>query len=144
MSRMVGVLVGLVVIFALLASDAPGADLGPLRAGAAKVDVTPDANAIPKPFTSILDHLYTRAIFLDNGRNRAVLLNADIIGIAEPSWERVSGEISRLFDVPVSNILISATHDHSAIFSGLPGGPPDPNASAFEAKLEAGMVGAVG
>jgi len=34
------------------------AQSGPLRVGAAKVDVTPDANALPLAYTTIRDHIY--------------------------------------------------------------------------------------
>ena len=38
-----------------------------LRVGAAKVDVTPAENELPKSYDGILDHLYSRAIVIDNG-----------------------------------------------------------------------------
>jgi hypothetical protein len=34
------------------------ADVRTLKAGAARVEITPDTNAIPRPFTSIHDPLY--------------------------------------------------------------------------------------
>ena len=66
---------------------------GPLKAGAARVEITPDANAIPRPFTSILDSLYARAIYLENGHDRAALLNADVgaISTAVLGHERCGG-----------------------------------------------------
>jgi len=129
----------LTVVFAL--PTLAMAEASPLKAGAARVDITPDANAIPKPFTSILDHLYARAIYLENGQSRALLINADVGGISTAIWSRASTEISQQLNVPVDNILISATHDHSAIFGGPPQyAPPDPAAEAFQTKLEAGLV----
>src|SRR5215472_508708 len=135
-----------VTLFALMPFGARAADSGPLRAGAAKVDITPDANAIPKPFISILDHLYARAIFLDNGHSRAVLIGIDIGGIDDLAWEKVSKEISQRFRVPIPNILMSATHDHNAMFGGGSpgiGGAPDPNFLAFRTKAENGALEAV-
>jgi neutral ceramidase len=38
-----------------------------LRVGAAKVDVTPAENQLPKNYEGILDHIYSRAIVIDNG-----------------------------------------------------------------------------
>ena len=58
---------------------------GALKARAARFDITPDATAIPPPYTSILDPLYARAIYLENGHDRAVLLSADIGAIATAS-----------------------------------------------------------
>ena len=118
---------------------------GPLKAGAARVEITPDANAIPRPFTSILDSLYARAIYLENGHDRAALLNADVGALSTAITDKVAAEISRQLNVPVTNILISATHDHSAIFGGprpTSGASPTPNqpAEAFEKKLVSGLI----
>ena len=52
---------GLAVLSQLLSMQMSAADAGPLKAGAARVEITPDANAIPRPFTSILDSLYAWA-----------------------------------------------------------------------------------
>src|SRR6058998_3923280 len=113
---------------------------GPLKAGAARVEITPDANAIPRPFTSILDSLYARAIYLENGHDRAVLLNADIGAMSSAITDKVAAEISRELNVPAANILISATHDHSAIFGGprppTAGGSPAPANGPAEAFQE--------
>ena len=59
------------VLFALLplAISRPCAAQS-LKAGAAKVDVTPAASELPKNYEGILDHLYARAIVLDNGTTR--------------------------------------------------------------------------
>src|SRR5215475_3552071 len=134
------------VLFTLISPNTRAADSGPLRAGAAKIDITPDANAIPKPLTSILDHLYARAVFLDNGHSRAVLISVDLGGTNDETWEKLAKEISRQFDVPIPNILMSVTHDHNAIFGGGPpglGGAPDPNLPAFRTKAENGVLEAV-
>ena len=132
-------------IILLLPNHAAAAIPGPLKAGAGRVDITPDANAIPRPYTSILDHLYARAIYLDNGHDRAVLLNADVGALSTAITDKVSAEISSELSVPSANILISATHDHSAIFGGPrppAGGTPGQEnapAKAFEEKLVSGL-----
>ena len=66
------------------------AEVGALKAGAARVEITPDANAIPRPFTSILDPLYARAIYLENGHDRTVLLNADVGVVPTAITDKVS------------------------------------------------------
>ena len=45
-----------------------------LRVGAAKVDVTPAEKDLPKSYEGILDHLYSRAIVVDNGTASAALI----------------------------------------------------------------------
>ena len=98
-----------VAVVQLAGSQVSAAVTGALKAGAARVKITPDANLIPVPYTSILDPLNVRAIYLENGEDRAVLLNTDVRTIAKPITDRVSVEISRETDVPVTNILISAS-----------------------------------
>ena len=128
------------LVFILFTNVASAVEIGPLQAGAAKVDITPDANQIPGPYTSILDHIYARAIYLDNGHERAVLLNADIGVMSSDICDSASKEISKQLNVPLANILISATHDHSAIFGEGPGSADLPAVKAFREKLGGGMV----
>jgi hypothetical protein len=130
-----GTLLGALILASASASIAQ--EIYPLKAGAAKVDITPPADALPKPFTSIHDHLFARAIFLDNGHDRAILMNADLGGIGNEAVNRATAELSKRLNVPVANILISATHDHSAIFgaNGFPGIPRDPRAVEYNEKL---------
>jgi neutral ceramidase len=140
------VLLAIAVVLPFSPVPSSAAEVGSLKAGAARVEITPDANAIPRPYTSILDPLYARAIYMENVHDRAVLLNADVGAIATTITDKVAGEISQELNVPVANILISATHNHSAIFGGPrtpgPGAPGNQNAAAqaFETKLMAGLV----
>lgn len=55
------------------------AERGRLRAGAARVDITPPVNPEYPP-SGKYEHerLYVRAIVLDNGLTRAAVLNADL------------------------------------------------------------------
>src|SRR5215831_7146390 len=63
----------IVLLLQLLPNAVRAAVSGPLKAGAARIEIKPAANAIPRPFTSILDPLYARAIYLENGHDRALL-----------------------------------------------------------------------
>jgi hypothetical protein len=123
-----------------------GPPRGPLRAGAARIEITPAADAIPGPYSAILDSLYARAIYLENGQDRAVLVNADVGVIPGAIADEVAERISRELDVPRANILISATHDHNAIFGGPPtfmagaSGDAVARVKAFESKLTSGLV----
>jgi len=46
------------------------------KVGAAKIDITP--TQLPKNTEGILDHIYARAIVIDNGTTRAALVSADV------------------------------------------------------------------
>src|SRR5438477_11278630 len=110
--------IAVAVLTPLLSANVRAAVVGTLKAGDARVEITPDPDAIPRPYTSMLDPIYARAIYLENGHDRAVLLNADIGATATTITENVSSEISRELKDPAANSLISATHDHNAIFGG--------------------------
>jgi hypothetical protein len=142
--KAVTVVVGVMSVLPVFASTAPE---GQLHAGAARIEITPDADAIPGPYSSVLDSLYARAIYLENGQDRAVLLNADVGAIQTAIVEKVTTQISSELHIPVANILISATHDHNAIFGGpappASGGQPEiasQKVKRFESKLTSGLV----
>ncbi len=103
-----------------------------LRVGAARVDITPPTDPANPPTGKYAhEHLYVRAIVLDNGSTRAVLIGADQAGLPEIVWTTASKQIAKEVDCPVANIIMSATHTHSGWGPGGPGPGmfhPDPNA----------------
>lgn len=96
---------------------------GSLRVGAAKVGITPANSELPKQYLGVLDELYARAIFIDNGQSSAVLLAVDAGVVPNPVWTAISARIEKELGVPHDNILISATHSHSAPMPGFNMGP---------------------
>jgi hypothetical protein len=88
----------------------------PLRAGAAKVDITPAERDLPQNYEGILDHLYSRAIVLESGRTSAALITVDIGVIFEEVWEAVARRLETDLGIPRENVLLTATHTHSAPF----------------------------
>lgn len=102
---------------------------GPLRVGAAKVDITTLAPAAPA--TGKYDHerLYIRAIVLDNGVTRAALITEDTGRLSAAGLKLVTEELN----APAENIVSSAIHTHSSSLAGVgPAAagatPADPNA----------------
>jgi hypothetical protein len=93
----------------------------PLRVGAAKVDVTPAANALPQNYGGILDHIYSRAIVIDNGSATAALITVDAGGVSDAIWQSVSKQLESELGIPAKNVLLTATHSHSV--PGQPAGP---------------------
>jgi hypothetical protein len=92
---------------------------GALQVGAGKVDITPAPNELPKQYLGILDKIYSRAIFIDNGKTRAVLIGLDLGAVPEPVYKSVTERLEKEFGVPPGNVLISATHTHSVPFIGM-------------------------
>src|SRR5471032_1818078 len=79
-----------IVASALIAGAASAQTAPTLQAGAAKVDVTPAPDKLPKGLEGIHDHLFTRAIVLYNGVTRAALISIDAGGISTDTWTHVS------------------------------------------------------
>src|SRR5678810_152828 len=71
------------VVIALGLSMTAYAQNRALRVGAAKVDVTPAQADLPKNYDGILDHIYSRAIVIDNGTAAAALITVDAGGIPD-------------------------------------------------------------
>ena len=84
-----------------------------LRAGAAKVDITPSTGELPKNNVGILDHLFARAIVLESGATSAALITLDAGAIPDALWQTVSSQIEK-GGIPPQRVLLTATHTHSA------------------------------
>jgi hypothetical protein len=98
-----------------------GAEPNALRAGAAKVDITPKdltglVSVWAKPFDGVHDPIFARALVLDNGVNTAALVATDLVEIGNTLALRQ--RVAREFSIPVDHIIIAASHDHNAPRSG--------------------------
>jgi neutral ceramidase len=112
----------LITSIATLALMPLGATAGTLSVGAAKVDITPPANAALAmsgyegrgPFQSIHDHIYARVIVLSDGTHTAAILAWELIEMPNGVWQDLSQRISQQLHIPVNNILLAGEHVHSA------------------------------
>ena len=96
--------------FAAFAQSGPASAF---RVGAAKVDVTPAESELPKNYEGILDHLYSRAIVIDNGATKAALLTLDAGAMPDQLWQNVAKRAMVELGIPEKHILMTATHSHS-------------------------------
>ena len=95
-----------------------------LRAGAARVDITPAADAaLPMSgyasrtdgFSAIHDNLHARAIVVEDGRGgRAAIVTLEIIGVHEALWQAATARLEREAGIPRDHILLAAVHTHAA------------------------------
>jgi neutral ceramidase len=90
---------------------------GPLRAGAAKVDITPQdltglTNLWGRPFEGVHDPIFLRALVVDNSINKAAIVAADLVEFGDTS--SVRKRIAKEIGIPVDHIIITASHDHNA------------------------------
>lgn len=95
----------------------------PFRAGAARVDVTPAADAaLPmagfasrtQGFRGIHDRIYVRAIVLDDGTTQAALVAWESLFVPDAVWEETSRRITAEAGIRPEHLLLSAVHDHGA------------------------------
>ena len=86
-----------------------------LRVGASRVDYTPAA-PLPRGFLGVLDPIYVRSIVVDNGRTRAALVAVDAGAIPTDLFNKISARATRDLAIPVTQLLLSATHTHSVPF----------------------------
>src|SRR6266516_7232027 len=107
--------VGCVFLFLTTQVALPqSAKLGRLRAGAGKVDITPLESDLKIATDTIRDHLFVRAIVVDNGATCAVLVGMDIGGARDQMVEDALPRAAAATRCPAENFVISATHTHSS------------------------------
>jgi hypothetical protein len=89
--------------------------MGPLRAGAARVDITPPKEMFPIRGNQVLagvhDPLYARALVLDNGSSKMALISVDTAGM--PNSADIVKAITAELGIPASHLSVAATHDHN-------------------------------
>jgi hypothetical protein len=86
------------------------------RVGAAKVDMTPDKNALPQGYHSIRDNLFCRAVVIENRETSAALISVDWGMVSDASFDKWTKEIEKTTGIPALNIFISPSHTHAAPF----------------------------
>lgn len=104
----------------LLAEEKPAPPItSNLRAGVAKVDITPKdvvgmtVTGHTREVTGVRDPLRAGVLVLDDGTTRAAIVTLDTIGAWEEMVRLARMRIEEVADVPAANILIAASHNHS-------------------------------
>jgi len=133
-----------VVILGFFALSSFAAEKGELSVGAARVDITPAADAaLPmegydnrtEGFEKIHDHIYVRTIVLNDGTNSAAILAWELIGMPTAVWQNLSQRISKELGIPADNLILAGEHVHSAPAVGAYA-KTSPNTNAYITKLE--------
>src|SRR5688572_11312727 len=125
---------------------------GALRAGAAKVDITPPADAaVPmsgyasrqEGFKGIHDRIYARAIVVDDGVRHAALVSWELIGVPNALWEQLSERIAKETGIQPEYLLLTAVHNHAAPAPFGMYGASTPQSAAYTTQLVDATVEAV-
>jgi hypothetical protein len=128
------------------------ADTGTLQVGAAKIDITPPADAgLPmsgyagrqEGFKGIHDHIYARAIVLNDGSRQAAIVSWELIGVPTAAWEELSERIAREAGIQPEYLLLTAVHDHSAPAPFGMYGNASPKSAVYSRQLHDATVEAI-
>jgi hypothetical protein len=124
------------VAFAVVFAAARQAAAGELLAGIGREDITPPAgfpNLLIKDakFEEVLSPLYARALVLGDGTRKIALLQWDLCSPGNDAVATVRRLVSAATGIPASNILVHASHTHSAPFApGVSDNKDDPTLDA--------------
>ncbi|HEX4609445.1 MAG TPA: hypothetical protein VH092_14705 [Urbifossiella sp.] len=149
MTRLAAVLAAAVAAFAP-AADAPPRPPG-LLAGAYAQDVTPEHFPVSvnggfadRQAAGAHDKLHARCLVLDDGKTKVALAVVDSCMIPRELGDAARAEAARATGIPPGNILISATHTHTApTVGGVFQSDPDERYVKFlAAKIAAGVIAA--
>lgn len=107
-------------VFSCAFAAAEGEARTGFRAGAAASNITPPVGMdiiggfVPFPSKQVHDQLWAKCLVLDDGRTRIGLVVCDILGLAQPLCAEARRLVEERSGLPQGNLLISATHTHSA------------------------------
>jgi hypothetical protein len=100
-----------------------------LRAGAARVDITPEGPiwmsgyaSRNHPSTGIRQHLFARALAVDDGAGaRLAIVSTDLVGLPPVVAEQVATQAQQQFGIARSRFLLNSSHTHTGpvIWPGL-------------------------
>lgn len=89
-----------------------------LKAAAAKADITPPvgtkAFGHSRDTSAIRDRIDAGVLLLDDGTTKAALVTSDLIEVWDELGKILRAEISKKTGTPPNNIMVTASHNHSA------------------------------
>jgi len=93
----------------------PSNGRGVLKAGAAKVDITPtEQELLASKSLGAVDRIHARAIVVSNGITSAALVSIDAGGVSAGLFDAVTKRAETELKIPAGNVIINPTHTHSA------------------------------
>lgn len=92
-----------------------------MKVGTSQIEITPKPGidltgfaVRPQPSTGVLDPLWIRALFLEDGAEKLLWLHADLLALDKQLSDRLRRRIELESGVPFPRVLLSTTHTHSA------------------------------
>jgi len=120
-ARLIVRCVVLAAVILSIASPLPAGDAAGLKAGVARIDITPEKPVTLSGYasrkdlsTGVHDPLSARVVAFEAGGKRLVLVATDIIGFYEGTAEYMRSAIMAEFGLQPSELFLTAIHTHSA------------------------------
>jgi hypothetical protein len=114
-----------------------------VRAGAARIDITPPVEELPAPLTSVHDRIYVRALMVESDGERAVIAVVEVPAIAGDIYDDMVQQISREFDLPAEQVMLGISHTHNSMRVAPPGTSPIPSSDSFTARVRSATLEAI-
>ncbi len=102
-----GAFVVAAIIVTLGNADGTCAEAASLRAGVAAEEITAE-----KPTATVHDPLYVKALVLDDGSTKAVIVCLDLGGASSTLVSAVRGRVREQLGIDQSSVLVNASHNH--------------------------------
>ena len=136
-------------LLCLLTASAMPAGAAALRAGAFAADITPREWPVrlignfTQPFVyKAHDPLHARGLVLDDGRSKLAIVVVDSCYVPRALIDQAKARAQKATGIPTRNMLVSATHTHSAPPSKRAQGT-EPAEIAYQALLEEQIAAAI-
>lgn len=105
----------------LLVLTLPAAGAPPMKAGVARIDITPEGPiwmsgyaARNKPSEGVLTPLWAKALALEDARgNRAVIVTTDLIGLPMELTDLVAARAMEKYSLERQGLVFNASHTHT-------------------------------
>ena len=127
MKKLISILLTLCIILGLCAcGSAGGGDTDQpqtgLQAGYGRENITPEtevgmggySDAETRKSKNVLDYIYTTCVAFNEGDTTLLVYTIDVCGIADSGADKIRNYVATYAGVPAENIIIGATHTHSA------------------------------
>lgn len=134
----------------MLATPLIAAPAGDLRAGCAKVDITPTKPCRLVGYasrtnlsTGVHDPLSARAVVFEDGDQRLALVSIDVLGLYHQTAEPLRKSISEACGLKPEQLMLAAIHTHAAPGLALEPGKLHPNNVEFTETLREKLIALV-
>ena len=115
---------------------------GVFQVGYSRYDISPTTNILLKDgklMTGVADPIYTTCVAVHDGDTTVLIYTIDVSNIKEDQYELIRKRVSTAVSLPVENIIICPTHNHSAPQPGIPGSNPNNVSWTFNV-VHTGMI----